>query len=77
VRPYFHAADFPYIDKRSEDLFRFGRISRDDPGKYHQAQLWVYETMVAPVLKSGVMLGVNDAVRKKIGNEPNWIKGYA
>ena len=76
VRPYFHAADFPFIADRGNERFHFGRISRDDPGKYHQAQLWVYETMVAPVLKSGTILGINDNVRKKIGNEPNWIKGY-
>ena len=76
VRPYFHAADFPFIQDRAEDCFRFGRISRDDPGKYHQAQLWVYESMVSPVLKSGTILGINDEIRKKIGNEPNWIKAY-
>ncbi|HEX4149359.1 MAG TPA: glycosyltransferase, partial [Pirellulales bacterium] len=54
---------------------RFGRISREDLGKFHQAQLWVYETMVAPVLKSGIILGINDKIRAKIGVEPNWIKG--
>lgn len=73
VRPYFHMDDFPYFDDRPEDRFRFARVSRDDPGKYHAAQLWVYETMVAPVLKEGIMLGVNDAVRSKVGQEPNWI----
>ena len=74
VRPYFHLDDFPYSNDRPEDRFRFARISRDDPGKYHPAQLWVYETMVAPVLKEGVILGVNDQIRNKIGQEPNWIK---
>jgi hypothetical protein len=72
VRPYFHAEDFPFIKHRNEDQFRFGRISREDLDK----QLWVYETMVAPVLKSGIILGMNDRVRKKIGTEPNWIKAY-
>ena len=76
VRPHFHLDEFPYYDDRPEEKFRFARISREDTGKYHQAQLWVYETMVAPVLKEGVMLGVNDQIRGKIGQEPNWIKAY-
>jgi hypothetical protein len=75
VRPYFYLDDFPYRHDRPEDKFRFARISREDASKFHQAQLWVYETMVAPVFKEGVMLGVNDHVRSKIGQEPNWIKG--
>ncbi len=76
VRPYFHIDEFPYFERRPEDRFRFARISREDLGKFHAAQLWVYETMVAPVLKEGVMLGVNDRIRAKIGPEPNWIKAY-
>lgn len=76
VRPYFHIDEFPFQQDRSENTFRFARVSRDDPGKYHPSQLWVYETMVAPVLKEGVMLGVNDQIREKIGQEPNWIKAY-
>jgi len=76
VRPYFHCDDFPFIEDRPSDCFRFGRISREDLGKYHQAQLWVYEAMVAPVLKSGMILGINDKIRAKIGTEPNWIKGF-
>ncbi|HEX4131662.1 MAG TPA: glycosyltransferase [Pirellulales bacterium] len=76
VRPYFHAADFPFIAERPRDRFRFGRVSREDADKFHQAQLWVYETMVAPVLKEGVVLGINDRIRRKVGTEPSWIKGY-
>lgn len=76
VRPYFHLDEFPFHQDRPEDMFRFARISREDEGKYHQAQLWVYESMVAPVLKEGVMLGVNDKIREKIGREPNWIAAH-
>jgi glycosyltransferase involved in cell wall biosynthesis len=75
VRPYFHLADFSYRDDRPEDTFRFARVSREDAGKFHSAQLWVYETMVAPVLKEGIILGINDSIREKIGREPNWIRG--
>lgn len=76
VRPYFHHEDFPYIAERPADRFRFGRISRDDPAKYHPSQLWVYETMVAPSLKEGVILGFNGTIAKKIGYPPDWIKCY-
>lgn len=76
VRPYFDPHEFPFIAARRPDRFRFGRISREDADKFHPAQLWVYETMVAPVLKSGIILGINDRIREKIGREPNWIQGY-
>ncbi|MBW3542985.1 MAG: glycosyltransferase [Planctomycetes bacterium] len=76
VRPYFRLDDFPFHADRPEDRFRFGRISREDPAKFHAAQLWVYETMVAPVLKSGIILGINDEIRNKIGREPEWIQGF-
>jgi len=76
VRPYFHIDEFPFHQDRPEDRFRFARVSREDAGKYHPSQLWVYETMVAPVLKEGVMLGMNDPIREKIGREPNWIQAY-
>ena len=77
VRPYFHLDEFPYYSDRSEDMFRFARISREDTAKFHQAQNWVYETMVAPVLKEGIILGINDQIRSKIGHEPNWIRAYS
>lgn len=76
VQPYFHAADFPYTSKRAGDKFRFCRVSREDADKFHPAQLWVYETMVAPVLKEGTILGVNGPILEKIGALPNWITGH-
>ena len=80
VKPFFDSSRFPFVDDRDESRFRVCRISREDTGKFHSAQLWVYETMVAPVLKEVTILGVNDAVRKKLvgaghTNLPNWIKG--
>lgn len=76
VKPYFHADDFPYTKERESDRFRFCRISREDADKFHEAQLWVYETMVAPVLKAGVVLGINDQILQKFGALPNWIEGH-
>jgi len=76
VPPYFYRDEFPFIEARGTDRFRFGRISREDLAKFHPAQLWVYETMVSPVLKEGMILGINDEIRRKIGNEPNWIRAY-
>lgn len=77
VKPYFHLDDFSYCNNRTEETFRFVRVSREDAEKFHQAQIWVYETMVAPVLKEGLILGINDQIREKIGREPNWIRGMA
>ncbi len=71
VRPYFHAEEFPFIDDRPDDKFRFGRISRGDADKFHSRQLWIYETMTAPVLKEGIILGWDDRAAKKFGRQPD------
>lgn len=57
VTPYFDTSEFPFIPDKPLDRFRFCKISRADPGKYHQANRWVFETMVAPQLKEGHLLG--------------------
>ena len=69
-QPYFHAADFPFIEDRSQDKFRFGRISREDADKFGNEQLWIYETMTAPVLKEGLILGWGPKVEAKFGRQP-------
>jgi len=69
-RPYFHTEAFPYIDDRPQDRFRFGRISRDDADKFGGRQLWIYETMTAPVLKEGLILGWGTNAEQKFGRKP-------
>ncbi|MCA8991916.1 MAG: glycosyltransferase [Planctomycetaceae bacterium] len=69
-KPYFDAAEFPYTDDRPQDKFRFGRISRDDGDKYGGRQLWIYETMTAPVLKEGLILGWGANADRKFGRRP-------
>lgn len=76
VRPYFHLVDFPYVADRPTDKFRFGRISREDRDKFHKAQFWVYETMVAPVIKEGIVLGFSETIREKCGPAPDWVTTY-
>lgn len=71
-KPYFHAADFPYIDRRPTDAFRFGRISRPDPGKFHESQLWIYTTMTAPVPKAGLIMGWSQEVERKLCQRPDY-----
>ena len=68
--PYFHTKEFPYHGMRPTDRFRFGRISRGDADKYNIRQLWIYETMTAPVLKEGIILGWDDRAAKKFGHAP-------
>ncbi|MBI3861222.1 MAG: glycosyltransferase [Planctomycetia bacterium] len=70
-RPYFHAAEFPYVDNRPTDKFRFGRISRDDHDKHGERQLWIYETMTAPVLKEGIILGWGANAERRFGRQPD------
>lgn len=70
-QPYFMADEFPFHEKRPADRFRFGRISRDDGAKYGERQLWIYETMTAPVLKEGVILGWGANARKRFGRQPD------
>jgi len=78
VDPYFNENGFPFREDKPDDRFRFCRISREDPGKFHVSQIWVYETMVSPLLKVGTILGVNETVRAKLMNGgssiPDWIR---
>jgi glycosyltransferase involved in cell wall biosynthesis len=70
-QPHFHADDFPFHDRRPADKFRFGRISRDDADKHGRRQLWIYETMTAPVLKEGTILGWGPRAAGKYGRQPD------
>jgi len=69
--PYFHVDLFPFVGERPCDRFRFGRISRADQAKFNVRQLWIYETMTAPVLKEGIILGWNDVIADKLGKLPD------
>ncbi len=71
ITPYFHAEDFPFHDDRPDDRFRFGRISRGDADKFNSRQLWIYETMTAPALKEGYIVGWDHRARDKFGREPD------
>ena len=70
-KPYFHSDEFPFHDERPDDKFRFGRISRDDGHKYGERQLWIYETMTAPVLKEGLILGWGANAERRFGRQPD------
>lgn len=69
--PYFHTEDFPYHEARPGDKFRFGRISRGDADKFGSRQLWIYETMTAPVLKEGLIVGWDHRARGRFGCDPD------
>jgi len=71
VNPYFYADDFPYVENRPADKFRFGRISRGDADKFGPRQLWIYETMTAPVPKEGWIVGWDDRPENKFGRKPD------
>ena len=73
---WFDDSKFPFHEDRLNDKFRFGRISREDGYKYAKDTLWIYDTMVAPVLKSGIILGYDNRSEQKIGKPPDWIRTY-
>lgn len=74
--PYFNTEKFPYIHRTDRSTFRFGRISRGDADKYSGHQIWIWETMTAPVLKSGHVLGWDHRASNKLGKLPSYIQGY-
>jgi len=69
--PYFHTEEFPFHNDRPTDKFRFGRISRGDADKFGERQLWIYETMTAPVLKEGLIVGWDQRARLRFGRDPD------
>lgn len=75
-RPYFHRDAFPFAERGPQEFFRFGRISRADGDKYGRRQIWIWETMTAPVLKRGLVLGWDQRSEKKLGRLPPYIKGH-
>lgn len=69
--PFFDCTRFPLVTNRDTDKFRFGRISRDDADKFGTRQLWIYETMTAPVPKEGLILGWSTSVEAKFKRTPD------
>jgi len=75
-KSYFDKTKFPFHANRLNDRFRFGRISREDADKYAKETLWIYETMVSPGPKDGIILGFDNRSKEKIGQPPDWIRAY-
>lgn len=74
VKPYFDSSKFHFKLERDFKEFVFGRISREDKGKYHKETLPMAHNFVSPKMKHGIFLGVNNEVLRKIGKVPPWIK---
>jgi Glycosyl transferases group 1 len=72
--PYFDSGRFPFIEKRSQEFFGCGRISRQDADKYSRNTLHIYEYFVAPRLKKGLFLGFDKRSEQKIGKPYEWIR---
>lgn len=75
--PYFDSRDFPFIERKDGEYFKFGRISRGDADKYNKNQIWIWETMTSPKLKKGTVLGWNNKIICKLGILPYYITGYS
>ena len=73
--PYFYSDNFPYIEDRSTSCL--GRISRADLNKYMGNTIEIFERVLAPKEKEGIILGVNRTIRQqKLGKIPTWIAAY-
>jgi len=59
----------PQIDSALEGLAERTQINTQD-------QLYIYETMVAPVPKQGIILGYDKRSESKIGVPPDWIRTF-
>ena len=75
-KPYFDTSKFPFTLHTHTNAFRFGRISRPDPSKFHSSQVWIWETMTAPTMKEGIILGWDNSLISKVGQLPGYVKGY-
>lgn len=73
--PYFDTIDFPFIERKNSEYFKFGRISRGDADKFSKHQIWIWETMTAPSFKQGVVLGWDHRSICKLGILPSYITG--
>ena len=71
--PYFDCDKFPYYNNRPIDKFRVGRISRCDLAKFNEDQLDIYDNINSPVEKSGVILGWDQRIKKKLDVKPDEI----
>jgi len=77
IKPYFNISSFPFYKDRPQNNFNFGRIHREDLSKFHPNTFWIYDTMVAPVMKRGIILGYNKVIEKKLRRRPPaWIRTY-
>jgi hypothetical protein len=64
-RPYFDSTSFPFVERRSDEFFGCGRISRQDSDKYARNTLQIYEYFVAPRPKRGLFLGFRQTIGRK------------
>lgn len=73
-KPHFDSGRFPYVEKRSDEFFGCGRISRQDADKFSPNTLHVYEYFVSPKLKRGIFLGFDHRSEAKVGKPYDWIR---
>lgn len=74
-KPYFDTSliQFSINDHPTTNI---GHISRNDPAKFHENTLHIYEYIVSPKIKRGIFLGYGDNITEKIGKPHSWIQTY-
>lgn len=73
--PYFHADNHKFTF-HDEDISYLGRISRSDADKFSSHAMHIWEYIVSPKRKVGLILGWKPEIEKKIGKIPSWVRTY-
>lgn len=73
IRGYLHLSDRPFEPsvRRAEDDFVVGRLARPDLSKWSRATWTTYGKIDHP-RRRGLVMGVDEMVRKWIGPTPDW-----
>lgn len=65
--PWFNHSRFPMKHKEPANYFGVGRVSRDDPAKFHPATWKMYGQITAPLPVKTFILGFGENSQKSLG----------
>lgn len=74
VRPYFDLSAFPFHENTDDSVFRFCRVSRDDPAKFSKDTFRIFREFASPVPKKGVVLGFKTELFTKCGPSESFVE---
>jgi glycosyltransferase involved in cell wall biosynthesis len=72
--PYFHEDSLAYHTLRDRERFTIGRISRQDADKFSKESFHIWEYVVSPKYKKGIVLGFDKRSEAKVGAPHHWME---